>query len=89
VYTLATLNLGVQTGMGFFTVLGGIFVAVLACLWLTVSFRTLAGGYRGHLFVAPCLGTGNVKSRETAPANFDEARVTVTTSLCVFNPGHF
>ena len=72
VYTLATLNLGIQTGMGFFTVLGGIFVAVLACLWLAVSVRTLAGGYRGHLFVAPCLVTGNVKSCETSPTTWPE-----------------
>lgn len=67
VYTLATINLGVQTGMGFFTVLGGIFVAILAGLWLTVSIRTLTGGYRGHLFVAPCLCGGNIKSQETTP----------------------
>ena len=67
VYTLATLNLGVQTGMGFFTVLGGIFVIALACLWLIVSVRTLAGGYRGHLFAAPCLAAQNAKSHEAKP----------------------
>ncbi len=67
VYTLATLNLGVQTGMGFFTVLGGIFVVALACLWLAVAVRTLAGGYRGHLFAAPCLAGQNGKSHEVKP----------------------
>jgi tellurite resistance protein TehA-like permease len=66
VYTLATLNLGVQTGMGFFSVLGGVFVAALVGFWITVSVRTLAGGYRGHLFVAPCLVTGRILPRETS-----------------------
>ncbi len=65
VYTLATLNLGVQTGMGFFSVLGGVFVAALVGFWITVSVRTLAGGYRGHLFVAPCLVTGRILPRDT------------------------
>jgi tellurite resistance protein TehA-like permease len=65
VYTLATLNLGAQTGMEFFTVLGGLFVIALVGFWVTVTVRTLAGGYRGHLFVAPCLVTGKILSRET------------------------
>jgi tellurite resistance protein TehA-like permease len=65
VYTLATLNLGVQTGMGFFTVLGGLFVVALVGFWITVALRTLAGGYRGYLFAAPCLGTSQTPPRET------------------------
>ncbi len=43
-----------QTGMGVFTVLGGVFVVAL-----------VAGAYRGHLFVAPCLVTGNMLPRGT------------------------
>ena len=65
VYTLATLSLGAQTGMGFFTVLGGVFVIALVGFWITVAVQTLTGGYRGHLFVAPCLVTGKLLSRET------------------------
>jgi C4-dicarboxylate transporter/malic acid transport protein len=65
VYTLATLNLATQTGMGFFSIMGGILVVALVGFWVTVSIRTLAGGYRGHLFVASCLITGKVLSRET------------------------
>ena len=64
VYTLATLNLGVQTGMECFTVLGGLFVIALVGFWAVVTVRTLAGAYRGHLFVAPCLATGKRLTRE-------------------------
>ena len=55
--------------MGFFTVLGGVFVVALVGFWITVTLRTLAGGYRGYLFVAPCLVTGNTLPRETKPSN--------------------
>ena len=54
-----------QTGMGVFTVLGGVFVVALVGFWITVALRTLAGAYRGHLFVAPCLVTGNMLPRGT------------------------
>ena len=65
VFTLATLNLGVQTGMAFFTIFGAILVVALAGFWLMVSVRTLAGGYRGYLFVSPCLASRNALSPET------------------------
>ena len=57
VYTLSTLNLGAQTGIAAFTVLGGVFVVALVGFWVLVTARTLAGGYRGHLFSAPCLAS--------------------------------
>ena len=60
-----TLSLGMQTGMGVFTVLGGVFVVALVCFWIVVALRTLVGACRGHLFVAPCLVTGNMLPRET------------------------
>lgn len=65
VYTLATLNLGSQTGMMVFTVLGGIFVVALAGFWITVTMRTVINGYHGHLFVAPCLVTGKMLPRDS------------------------
>ena len=58
VYTLATLNLGVQTGIGVFMVLGGAFVVALAGLWALVTVRTIANGYHGRIFTAPCLAVG-------------------------------
>jgi C4-dicarboxylate transporter/malic acid transport protein len=65
VFTLATLNLGVQLNMAFFSIFGGFLVAALAGFWMIVATRTFAGGYRGHLFVAPCLAAKPVLSPET------------------------
>ena len=74
VYTLATLNLGMQTRMVVFIMLGGVFVVALVGFWITVALRTLAGAYRGHLFVAPCLVTGNMPPRETKPEELTAVR---------------
>ena len=65
VYTLATLNLAQQTGMGFFTLLGGLMTVALLSFWITVALRTATGGYRGHLFYSPCLADRQALSPET------------------------
>lgn len=65
VYTLATLNLGAQTGMAFFSVIGGVLTLALLGFWITVTLRTISGGYRGHLFHSPCLAARDAMSRET------------------------
>ena len=57
VYTLATLKLGSILHLGFFTVAGACLVTALAGLWLLVAARTLYGGYKGHLFVSPCIAS--------------------------------
>ena len=59
VYALATLKLGTVLHFGFFTAVGGVLVVALAALWLLVAARTLHGGYKGHLFVSPCIATVN------------------------------
>ncbi len=55
VYSLATLKLGVILNLAFFKIFGAILVIALAILWLIVVSRTLAGAYRGTLFVSPCI----------------------------------
>ncbi len=65
VFTLATLNLGGQTGMALFSVLGGIMTVALLGFWVTVALRTISGGYRGNLFHSPCLAARDAMSRET------------------------
>jgi tellurite resistance protein TehA-like permease len=55
VYVLATLALGVQTGVNLFTALGGVMTIALLGFWVTVAVRTISGGYRGNLFHSPCL----------------------------------
>lgn len=65
VFTLATFRLGAATGMGLFTGLAAIFTLVLLGFWLLVGARTLAGGYNGRLFVAPCLAPALPLSSET------------------------
>jgi tellurite resistance protein TehA-like permease len=63
VYTLATLALGAQTGMGLFAVLGGILTVALLGFWITVAVRTVSGGYRGNLFYSPCLADRDARLR--------------------------
>lgn len=55
VYALATLKLAAWLQLGFFTVMGHVLVVALAGLWLVVASRTLAGAWRGELFVSPCI----------------------------------
>ncbi len=55
VYALTTLRLGEALAAPFFTDLGAVLVMVLALLWTLVASRTLAGAYRGSLFVSPCI----------------------------------
>ncbi|MHC8306539.1 TDT family transporter [Pseudomonas sp. PB3P13] len=55
VYALATLKLASTLGLTFFSVLGGVLVAVLALMWLIVARRTVQGAWCGELFVSPCL----------------------------------
>ena len=55
VYALTTLRLGEALAAPFFTDLGAVLVMVLALLWTLVASRTLAGAYRGGLFVSPCI----------------------------------
>lgn len=57
VYALTTLKLGAILHFIFFNIFGGCLVLVLAVLWLIVASRTIAGAYRGHLFVSPCLAS--------------------------------
>jgi len=59
VYTLATLKLGTLFQVGFFSIFGTLLVVVLASMWLLVSARTLQGGWKGSLFVSPCIAAVN------------------------------
>lgn len=55
VYALCTLRLHAVLPMGALAVFGAGLIMALAALWLVVGARTLAGAWRGDLFVAPCL----------------------------------
>jgi C4-dicarboxylate transporter/malic acid transport protein len=55
VYSLTTLKLGSTLNLAFFSVFGGVLVAMLAVMWLIVSKRTVQGAWRGELFVSPCI----------------------------------
>jgi C4-dicarboxylate transporter/malic acid transport protein len=58
VYALATLRLAAVIPIDAFAVFGGMLVILLAGMWLVVGARTLRGAWRGDLFVAPCLKSG-------------------------------
>ncbi len=55
VYALATLALANAAHVAFLSVIGAVLVVFLATFWLIVAARTVAGAWRGTLFIAPCL----------------------------------
>ena len=59
VYTLASLRLGATLRLEAFTAFGCGLAAGLAAMWLVVMARTVEGGWRGHLFVSPCIASPN------------------------------
>ena len=58
VYAVATLKLSTLLPLPAFAVIGGGLVVLLAIMWLVVGARTVRGAWRGDLFVAPCLKSG-------------------------------
>ncbi len=59
VYTVATLKLGVVLKIAALSAFGMILVVVLAVMWILVAARTIHGGWKGHLFVSPCIAVVN------------------------------
>ncbi len=59
VYTVATLKLGTTLHLTLFTAIGAILATALAAMWVIVMSRTLHGGWKGHLFVSPCIANAN------------------------------
>jgi C4-dicarboxylate transporter/malic acid transport protein len=59
VYTVATLKLGTLFNITAFSTFGTILVVVLAAMWMLVAALTIHGGWKGHLFVSPCIATVN------------------------------
>ncbi len=57
VYALVTLALGATLHMQFFAWFGSGLVLILVLLWLIVASKTVAGAYRGNLFVSPCIAS--------------------------------
>jgi C4-dicarboxylate transporter/malic acid transport protein len=57
VYTVATFRLGTTLHLAFFGVAGTVMTCALALMWLVVGGKTLAGAWKGHLFVSPCIAT--------------------------------
>ncbi len=55
VFTLTTLKLGTLLNMDAFSIFGTILFVVLALMWTVVAALTIHGGWKGHLFVSPCI----------------------------------
>jgi hypothetical protein len=51
--------------MGFFAWLGAAMTVALLGFWITVTLKTVTGGYRGYLFFSPCLAARNALSTAT------------------------
>ncbi|MDR3567856.1 MAG: TDT family transporter [Syntrophobacteraceae bacterium] len=59
VYTVATLKLATILALSFFTVPGTAEAMALAAIWVCVAWRTVHGGWMGHLFFSPCIAKTN------------------------------
>lgn len=55
VYAVTTFKLGTTLNLTFFGIAGTLLTAVLATMWTLVTARTVAGAWRGNLFVSPCI----------------------------------
>ncbi len=55
VFTLATLKLGFLLKLGAFSIFGAVLCIALASMWTFVAALTVRGGWKGHLFVSPCI----------------------------------
>ena len=49
------LKLGSMLHLTFFSFFGVVLVLMLTVMWMIVAAKTLAGAYRGNLFVSPCI----------------------------------
>ncbi len=45
--------------LAFFGIVGTVLTLALAMMWVVVAAKTLAGAWKGHLFVSPCIATPN------------------------------
>ena len=52
-------SLGTTLQLGFFGIVGTVLTVALAAMWLLVGAKTVAGGWRGNLFVSPCIAQAN------------------------------
>jgi C4-dicarboxylate transporter/malic acid transport protein len=59
VYSVATLKLAAQLKLGVIATFGTFLVGMLAVMWTLVVARTIHGGWKGHLFVSPCIANPN------------------------------
>ena len=59
VYTVATFRLGTTLNLVFFDVAGTVLTIALGAMWLLVGAKTVAGAWRGNLFVSPCIAATN------------------------------
>ncbi|KPC01194.1 MULTISPECIES: TDT family transporter [Pseudomonas] len=57
VYAVTTLKLGSMLHLTFFSFFGVALVLMLTVMWMIVAAKTLAGAYRGNLFVSPCIAS--------------------------------
>ncbi|QYE34450.1 TDT family transporter [Polymorphobacter sp. PAMC 29334] len=55
VYALATIRLGATLHLGGLSIFGALLTVVVGLLWVLVAARTIDGGWKGHLFVSPCI----------------------------------
>ena len=59
VYTVATLKLGAMLNINLLSNFGTFLVVVLAIMWTLVASRTIVGGWKGNLFISPCIAKIN------------------------------
>ena len=67
VFAIATLKLGTVLQLSFFAFVGAGLVATLIIMWCVVALKTLHGGWKGQLFVSPCIASIGFSLAELLP----------------------
>ncbi|KAK5174989.1 Plasma membrane sulfite pump involved in sulfite metabolism [Saxophila tyrrhenica] len=70
VYSISTVNIGLELPSRFFRVLGTVFGTAVILLWIVIAARTAKGAWQGTLFVAPCLA--NLEPKYKVPPESSE-----------------
>ncbi|PSN73589.1 C4-dicarboxylate transporter/malic acid transport protein-like protein [Corynespora cassiicola Philippines] len=78
VFSVSTMELGIQMPSIFFKILGTIFSVAVILLWCVVAIGTVRGAWDGRLFYAPCLANLPKKDEDSEQADIESEKASST-----------